>query len=182
MTGTKCRPSVRKLGICAARLFFLRPGLIRASAARPVLPTGPTQIQISAWQNIPEVVALADVAAASDMAGLLADAGVGAAIEFPSLEEDWDRWTEPLVSIGGHFKTYRLLEVLEPKLLAYVPNDQFRVLKIGQEFVARDDNDYGLIVKAPHPAAVPAHGPSSNGRHSHPGAPRSRRSPQVELR
>ncbi len=115
-----------------------------------ILPNGPTQIQISAWQNIPEVVALADVAAASDMAGLLADAGVRAAIEFRSLEKDWDRWTEPLVSIGGHFKTYRLLEVLEPKVVEYVPV-RFRVLKTGQELVARDGNDYGLIVRAPHP-------------------------------
>jgi len=118
------------------------------------LPSAPTTITLAGpYPNIPSVTGQADVLAASDVAALLGEAGKRADIVFRTLEKNWDTWNEPLVTIGGHFKTFRVLEIAKPHLIDYslTAVDRFTVTATGRAFINDGITDYGVIVKALHP-------------------------------
>lgn len=107
--------------------------------------------QNDTWQNIPYVIAKADMQAATDFLNLLGQVGKKENIDFYSIPEDWDLWTKNLVSIGGHFKTDKIFETCNPQFVSLDSNGGFRFCNSSQSFVAINNNDYGLIYKTTHP-------------------------------
>lgn len=105
----------------------------------------------SCWQNIPSVVAEADMQAATDITNLLGQIGKRENITFRSVSEDWDLWSEHILSVGGNFKTTRIFEIANPKLVELVNNVSFRFSDSDKLFQAVDGNDYGLIYRVTHP-------------------------------
>lgn len=106
----------------------------------------------SRWQNIPNVFADADVQAATDFTNLLGQVGKRENISFRSIREDWDLWSENVISIGGSFKTDRIFELANPRLVELVNNAAFRFTDSDNLFQGIDGNDYGLIYRITHPA------------------------------
>ncbi len=118
------------------------------------LPTAPTSIGLAGpYPNIPSVTGQSDVMAASDVSALLGEAGKRADITFRTLEKNWDTWNEPLVTIGGQFKTFRVLEIATPQLIEYSldAGDRFTISATGEVFANDGVTDYGIVVKAMHP-------------------------------
>lgn len=158
----RLRPLRRVLGKLAdndmataiyVREMFVRQGALWSKEPQ-YLPTAPTTIHLAGpYPNIPSVMGQADVVAASEVAALLGEAGKRAEIVFRTIEEDWDTWDEPLVTIGGHFKTFRVLEIATPRLITYslAAVDRFTVAGSNQQFVNDGNTEYGVIVKAIHP-------------------------------
>jgi hypothetical protein len=119
-----------------------------------ILPSVPPQPRH--WHNIRGVYGMEDVIGLADIFNLLGKAGKTRNIVMRSLESDWDRWTEPSISVGGHFKAERALEVCEPKLVK-LATPSFRLLSSGREFTVVDSRDYGVVYKGFHPATkIPA--------------------------
>ena len=158
----RLRPLRRVLGALAGndtptaiyvRDMFVHDGALWSKEPQ-YLPSAPTTIQLAGpYPNIPSVTGQSDVVAASDVAALLGEAGKRANVVFRTLEKNWDTWDEPLVTIGGHFKTFRVLEIATPHLIDYKlsAGDRFTVAGVGQEFINDGITDYGVIVKARHP-------------------------------
>lgn len=105
----------------------------------------------SKWQNIPHVIADADVQAATDFTNLLGQVGKRKNISFRSLAEDWDLWSENIISVGGGFKTDRIFELANPRLVELVNNASFRFNDSDSLFQGVNGNDYGLIYRVTHP-------------------------------
>lgn len=64
--------------------------------------------------NIPRVFAKADTECLNDVMNVLGTVGKNKNIEIASIETDWDVWNKPLISIGGNYKTERILERCKP--------------------------------------------------------------------
>lgn len=109
------------------------------------LPTG----GIQTWQNFP-VVGLTDVEAVTDVLNLLGQAGRVTNIAWRKVASESGLWDEPQISVGGSFKTDRILEICMPKYVVYQPPDTF-VVSRGPVFIADATHDYGLIAKVRHP-------------------------------
>lgn len=105
----------------------------------------------SRWQNIAHVIADADVQAATDFTNLLGQVGKRKNISFRSLTEDWDLWSENIVSVGGGFKTDRIFELANPRLVELVNNASFRFNDSDSLFQGVNGNNYGLIYRVTHP-------------------------------
>jgi hypothetical protein len=105
----------------------------------------------SRWQNIPHVIADADVQAATDFTNLLGQVGKRENVSFRSLTEDWDLWSEHVLSVGGNFKTDRIFELANPRFVELVNNVAFRFSDSNQLFQGINGNDYGLIYRVTHP-------------------------------
>lgn len=158
----RLRPLRRVLGELASneaptaiyvREMFVRDGGLWSKEPQ-YLPNTPTTIQlVGPYPNIPSVTGQADVVAASDLTALLGEAGKRADIVFRPLDKDWDTWNEPLVTVGGHFKTFRVLEIATPHLIEYKLSspDRFTITSTGQSFVNDGITDFGIIVKTRHP-------------------------------
>jgi len=110
------------------------------------------QFIVQQWINIPEVYGAADVRAASDVFNLFGQAGRRERISFLSIDHDWDLWSKDLVCIGGHFKTDRVFEVCAKSLVHYRHPDTFASPDGGRTFTVHGSTDYGLVLKATHPA------------------------------
>ncbi len=110
-------------------------------------------ITVRKWPNIPEVYAAGDVRAASDVLRLLGDVGRNQVIAFRSIEADWKNWSEDTIAIGGHFKTFQILEACEPRIVGFRNPDAFRSLVSTHIFEAAGQSDCGLIFKGYHPAS-----------------------------
>lgn len=105
----------------------------------------------SQWQNIPHVIPDSDVQAATDFSNLLGQVGKRENVTFRSITEDWDLWSENLLSVGGNFKTDRIFELPNPRLANLLNNASFRFTDSDQLFEGINGNDYGLIYKVTHP-------------------------------
>lgn len=109
------------------------------------LPSG----RVQEWQNFP-VVGLVDVEAATDALNLLGQVGGGTNLFWRRVTTDSGRWDEPSVCIGASFRSDKVLELCEPRLVSYCAPDVFEVPN-RPPFKADADHDYGLIARLWHP-------------------------------
>jgi len=109
------------------------------------LPTG----EVQQWQNFP-VVGRTDVEVVTDVLNLLGKAGRSSNIAWRQLTRDWDLWSEPILCVGGNFKTEKVLTLCEPRLVKYDPPQTFTTLADKKVFDINDGNDYGLIYRGRH--------------------------------
>lgn len=147
MLGSLADPE-RSIGLYVRGMFV--QGNTYQSREPQYLPLGPMHVILRQWGNIPEVVGTADVRAANDVANILGAVGKREAFVYRSLEHDWDEWTQDLISIGGHYKTERLLDIGEPRVVSLPKADTFRTLPDKRDFTATTC-DYGLIYRGRHP-------------------------------
>lgn len=101
-------------------------------------------------QNIPHVVANVDMQAASDFLYLLGSVGKRDNITFPSIPEDWNRWSMHQVSIGGNFKSEQILAAKPQPLVVLHNQSQFKFHDRAQAF-GPTRYDAGIICRIKHP-------------------------------
>src|SRR6266568_2942492 len=148
MLGSLAEPN-RPIGLYVRGMFV--QGNTFYSREPQYLPVAPLQIMVRPWINIPEVVGAADVRVANDVANLLGVVGKREDFAYRSLERDWDEWTQDLVAIGGHYKSERLLDVGEPRIVSLPAPDRFHTLPDNRDFICAGLRDYGLIYRGRHP-------------------------------
>ncbi len=104
------------------------------------------------WQNIPFVIANSDFQAATDFTNILGQIGKRKNIIFRSIENEWDLWSENILSIGGNYKTEKIFELSNNKYVEITENNSFKFNDHSELFFSKDNNDFGLIYKATNPA------------------------------
>jgi hypothetical protein len=107
--------------------------------------------QVDNWQNIPHVIGRADMEAATDILNVLGQVGRWDNINFLSVEEEWDLWDQHVVCVGGHYKSDRLLEACEPRLVRLENNSRFVLVDSAQTFQIDGQTDRAIIYKAVYP-------------------------------
>jgi hypothetical protein len=134
---------VRALFVPSGELFS------RAPEYPPSVTAGLT---VHKWTNIPEVHSAADVRAAVEVLHLLLAANRNVTAVFRPTESATRGWTEDVIAIGPHFKSWQILDHCEPRLMALRNPAAFRSLVSQEVFEARGTLDYGLVYKGSHPS------------------------------
>jgi hypothetical protein len=111
----------------------------------------PGSVAVRKWTGIPEVYDAAEMRAASDLIRLLGEVGSGP-VSLRSVEKDSGRWNEDGIAIGANFKSLQVLEVCEPRLVAFRHPDAFRSLVSRDVFESKGGADFGLIYKGEYPS------------------------------
>lgn len=133
------------------RALFVPSGEL-FSRAPEYPPTVTAGLTVHKWTNIPEVHSAADVRAAVDVLHLLLAANPHATAVFRSIESAARGWTEDVIAIGPHVKSWQILDTCEPRLVALRNPAAFRSLVSHEVFEARGALDYGLVSKGSHPS------------------------------
>lgn len=125
---------------------FAREMVSRDGKYYSKLPDGTEE----AWQNFP-VVGLIDVEAATDALNILGQAGRTANIAWRRVTTDYAIWDEPMICVGGSFKTDQILSLCRPTFLTYSAAGTSFAVQAGPTFTADNDHDYGLVARLRHP-------------------------------
>lgn len=113
------------------------------------VPTVPARRR--SWINMRGVLPREDVWAAAELTGLLGEAGRRTGVTWRSLQRDWDNWTEPLIAVGGHYKSERALQVAASDLVVLRDPAVFELQPSKEAFSIANGVDHGLFCRSYHP-------------------------------
>ncbi len=105
--------------------------------------------QVGFWKNIGLLVASADVETAGDILNLVGQAGRVGNIAWRQVKRDGEIWSQPIVSIGGHYKSTTILQVCTPALVVQTGSG-FSTMADNEQFTPNCDHDYALIYRGRH--------------------------------
>lgn len=120
----------------------------------PEYPPGSgSGVTVHKLTNVSEVFSAPDVRAAGEILPLLFASNPSLAIHIRANEENRRGWDEDAVAIGAHYKSVQILDVCEPRLVAFRNPAAFRSLTSKEVFEAKGGIDYGLVYRGEHPAS-----------------------------
>lgn len=103
----------------------------------------------ASWTNINSVVGYGDVQALSEIVNLLGTVDKKRNMYVQDVNEAWSNWSDPIICIGGGFKSNQIVDVCLPKLVEYRTdnNVRFALLTNGKEYNNDGVIDSGVLYK-----------------------------------